>query len=130
MPKITITVGILLILLGVGGYVVTGFQSWTAMIPAFFGLPITILGGVALKVSERARMHVMHATLLLALLGIIGSAKGVVQAAQLIGGADLERKPAIISKAIMAVICVTYLVLAIKSFIDARRAPKTEPQSD
>ena len=47
MPKISLVVGILLVVQGVGFYVGTSSRSITALIPAFVGLPILVLGIVA-----------------------------------------------------------------------------------
>ena len=58
MAKITIGIGFVLIALGVGGYFGTGRESWTALIPAFFGLPLALLGVVALK--DHTWKHAMH----------------------------------------------------------------------
>jgi hypothetical protein len=52
MDRLTIVLGIVLVLLGVGafGYALTGEQaSVTALIPAFFGLPILGLGVAAAR---------------------------------------------------------------------------------
>ena len=49
MAKITIGLGLVLIALGLGGYFSTGRESPTALIPVLFGLPLLILGWVALK---------------------------------------------------------------------------------
>jgi hypothetical protein len=39
----------------------------------------------------------------------------------MLGGAELERPAAVTVQAIMAVMCLVFLILAIKSFIDARK---------
>ncbi len=48
MAKITFGLGLVLIVLGLGAYFGTGRESLTALIPAFFGLPLALLGVVAL----------------------------------------------------------------------------------
>ena len=63
MARYTITIGALLILLGVGFYVgiaatTAGAPSLTALIPAFAGAPILLAGLVALQ--EPLRKHAMH----------------------------------------------------------------------
>ena len=69
MARITIGVGSLLIILGLVGYFVlaepdeAGAKSITAMIPAFFGVPILLLGFVATKAA--LRKHAMHGAVLL-----------------------------------------------------------------
>ena len=49
MASVTIGLAVLLLLLGVGGYFGSGRVSKTALIPAFFGVPILALGLAALR---------------------------------------------------------------------------------
>lgn len=112
LPKITIAIGLLLILQGVGFYVVTETKSVTALIPAFFGLPIAVLGCVALK--ESVRKHAMHGAVALALLGLLAPVGRIASA-------GLKLSAAGMSLVLMIVLCGGLLILGIKSFVDARR---------
>lgn len=105
--------GILLILLGIISYFATGMVSVTALIPAFFGIVFVILAWLANK-KESWSQHIMHGSVLLAIIGIIGSIGGLFD---LIGGIV---SASAIAKSIMALLLIIYLVMAIKSFIDAR----------
>ncbi len=116
MPALTRTVGFLLILLGVAGYVATGGVSITALIPAFFGAILLILAMVAR--NPNARKHAMHAALALALLGVLGTAPRIFAA---INAGNISR-PATLAQIAMAVVLLVYIALGVKSFIDARRA--------
>lgn len=118
MSSISIVVGILLIILGIGGYFGTGNVSITALIPAFFGIVILTLGLLAKK--EKLRKHVMHVALLIALLGLIGSFSGIPKSISLMAGNEITRPSAAIAQALMAIICLVYLILGIQSFIKAR----------
>jgi len=118
MPNITIITGGLLIILGLGGYFGTGSESITALIPAFFGVVIAALGFLGKK--ENIRKHVMHVALLIALLGLIGSFTGIPKTITLIGGGEIARPAAAMAQAVMALICLVYLILGIQSFIKAR----------
>ena len=51
MPRINVAVGSLLIMQGIGFYVGTASKSVTALIPAFVGLPILVLGVLAYTVN-------------------------------------------------------------------------------
>ena len=121
MFKLSIGTGIILTVLGLGGYFLRGAGSPTALIPAGFGILFIVLGFLARK--ESMRRHAMHGAALLSLLGIIGSFKGTVAAVTLLGGGVVERPQAVIAQAIMAVTCVVFLVLAVRSFVNARLKP-------
>jgi len=119
MAKFSIVFGIILIILGIVSYFGISSESITALIPAFLGIPVLILGFLAL--NEKYLKHAMHAAAVLMLLGFAGTVSGLIKFIRMIGGEVFERPSAIIIQAIMAVICLIFLVFAIKSFIDARR---------
>lgn len=122
MPKITIFYSVLLILLGLGGYLLTDRESLTALIPAAFGVLLLAAGLVALK--EAARKHAMHAASLLALIGFLGTMGGLRGIAILLFGGERERPLADGSKAVMAVLSLIFFGLCLQSFIKARLARK------
>lgn len=113
MPQITIAYGTLLMLLGIGGYVLSGMASITALIPLVFGVPIEMCGWIA-SAKSGARKHAMHAAAGLALLGLLGSAPGLVK---MLGGTMTMATKA---QALMATLSAIYLALAIRSFVEAR----------
>lgn len=115
----TIALGAALIALGLAGYGLTGGASLTALIPAAFGLLLVLAG--ALARDDRWRMHAMHAAVLVALLGFLGSVRGVLGLAKVIDG-TAARPAAIVSQTIMAVLTLVYIVIAVRSFIQARKA--------
>ena len=122
MPKAALLIGIALVILGIGSYLGTGRASVTALIPAFFGLPFVIIGGIALRGGERVRMHAMHVAAVLALLGCAGpAAQALPKLGQLLAG-EAERPAAVMAQLIMGVLCGVFLVFCIRSFIAARRA--------
>jgi hypothetical protein len=119
----TLALGVALIILGLGGYFLTGAVSLTALIPAAFGLLIALAGLVAR--DDRMRKHAMHAAVLVALLGFLGSIRGVLQIGGVFDG-TAARPAAVVSQTIMAVLTLGYIVIAVRSFISARasrRAP-------
>lgn len=127
MSKLSIYVGILLIILGVASYILTGAASATALIPAFFGIAFAGLGILGDR-KESMRKHVMHAALLLAILGLGGSFGGLMNVFGVIGGGELERPAASYGQAIMAIICIFFIVAGIRSFIEARKKPKADTE--
>lgn len=116
MVAVTRVVGFLLILLGIVGYVGTGRASITALIPAFVGALFLILALVAR--SPEARKHVMHIAVAIALLAVIGGVPRILAAVQ----AGDATRPAVIAQIAMAIILGVYVLLGVKSFVDARKA--------
>lgn len=118
MPLTSIVFGILLILIGVAGYiygVVTGTASFTALIPAAFGLVMAVLGAVA-NSSEGLRKHLMHASVIVGLLGFI------VPLGRLLSKfSSFSWSPANISILATSAVCLVFVVIAVRSFIAARQ---------
>jgi hypothetical protein len=122
MAKVSIGFGIALILLGVLGYVATGSQSPTALIPAAVGFVLVITGLLAR--NPRMRMHAMHGAALAGLIGFLGSVSGIGQLAKLAGGEAIERPQAAIARSIMALLCFAFVALTVRSFVAVRLARK------
>lgn len=118
MSTTSIVFGVLLILLGVAGYaygLMTGHASPTALIPAAFGLVIAIIGAVAAK-NEGLRKHLMHAAVIIALIGFIAPLGRVLSKIS-----EFAISAASLSQLAMSAICLIFVVLAVRSFIAARR---------
>jgi hypothetical protein len=113
MAATTRLVGLILAVIGIVSYVGTGRTSVTALIPAFFGVVFLALAYVAR--SEAARKHAMHVAMLVALVGIAGTAS------RLLGATDFTR-PATLAQIATVLLLAWYLGKGIKSFRDARRA--------
>ncbi len=127
MAKITIGLGLVLIALGLGGYFGTGRASVTALIPAFFGLPLLILGLIALK--ERMRKGAMHVAVVIGLLGFLGTIRGLMKLPVLLTSGQLDRPAAVAVQAAMAMVCFVFVLLCVRSFIKTRRAGANERDS-
>jgi len=119
MPRVAMLFGVIFIILGLVAYFGISSESITALIPAFLGLPMLILGWVAQ--NEKYLKHAMHGAAVLALLGFGGTVGGLIKFFRMIGGEQFERGSAITVQAIMALLCLIFLVFAVRSFIDARR---------
>jgi ABC-type uncharacterized transport system permease subunit len=119
MAPIAILFGVLLTLLGGGMYVYTDMVSMTALIPAFFGLPLIVLGAIAM--NESARKHAMHLAAMVGLLGFVLPLGRVIYAS-IQNGFVLDTKSG--SALAMAGLCGIFVAWCVKSFIDARIARK------
>lgn len=118
MASTTIALGVALIILGLAGYFLTGGVSVTALIPAAFGIVIALAGLIGR--DERRRKHAMHAAVAIALLGFIGSIRGLIQIGDVFDG-TAARPAAVISQAIMAVLTFGYVLMGVRSFVNARK---------
>jgi uncharacterized membrane protein len=118
MTATTRLVGLILVALGIMSYLGTGRTSITALIPAFFGVVFVVLAWVAR--NESVRKHVMHAAMVVALLGIAGTASRLIPGIAA-GTLDLAR-PAVWAQILTVVLLAWYLGKGIQSFRDARRA--------
>ena len=119
MPATTIALGVALIVLGLAGYTLTGAVSLTALIPAAFGVVLVLAGWLAR--DEGKRMHAMHAAVVVALLGFLGSFRGLLGLGKVFDGTAV-RPAAIVAQTIMALLTLGYIVVAVRSFIQARKA--------
>jgi hypothetical protein len=119
MAKLTIVYGVMFIVMGLYGYFGISSESITALIPTFFGIPMLILGWIGL--NEKFLKHTIHIAAVLNLLGFAGTVSGLFKFFKMLGGTETARPAAVTVQAIMAVLCVVFLILAVKSFIDVRR---------
>lgn len=119
MPSISIIYGAVLILIGILGYVhgiMVDKASLTALIPAAIGVVLAVLGLIA-RGSEGLRKHLMHAAVMVALLGFIATAGRLVSKMS-----ELTASAAVFSQAATALVCLVFVIMAIRSFAAARRA--------
>lgn len=110
----------LLIGLGLGGYFGTGTSSFTALIPAAFGVVLAGLGVMA-RDAEKRKLA-MHIAVALAAVGYIACVPGLFKLPMVFARQDIPRPAAVISQSAMAMLTGFYLVFAVKSFRDARKA--------
>ena len=120
MARATMVFGVVLIALGVIGYVGTAAVSITALIPAIFGAVLTILGWLAL--NERYRKHALHLAAAVALVGLLGAVPGLIGLFDLISGAEVQRPAAVVSQSLMAILMAVFVGLCVRSFLEARPA--------
>ena len=118
IPRIAIYEGAILVLWGVAAYIISGQSSITAMIPSFMGAPLMILGLLSEKIPDM-RHHLMHASMVLALLMVLGGARVFTDFS------DMSNL-AISSHIILIFVGATFMVCGIMSFRAARLAREAE----
>jgi hypothetical protein len=111
MARLTLGYGALLMALGIGGYIATGAEHKTALIPAGFGVVAVGLGVLARR--EPSRRRALQGATLLGVLGVLGSARGLAKLPALLAGQDIERPAAVISQSIMAGLSVVYVATCV-----------------
>jgi hypothetical protein len=129
MAKLTIVFGILLIILGVTGYVYTGSMYPTALIPAGAGILFILFGVLAGSDNARKRMLWMHVSVTVALLlflSLIGSDIDVIRLSR---GVSFPYPAAVIEKSATSLLSLLYVLFCVRSFISARRQRTLNPSS-
>lgn len=125
MPVVSVVFGLLLVALGVWGrwggdlglWEPLGFAppeklSGTALIPAYVGLALVILGLLALK--ESLLKHAMHLAAMVGVLGLVAALGRLLATGKVagVGGASLVG---------MTLLCAIFVALCVNSFIQVRR---------
>lgn len=125
MSKLSFIFGSLLIALGVVSFMLAGAtpKALTSLIPAFVGVILVLLGAIARK-SPSANMHAMHVAALLTLLGTFaGLGMGIPNVIKYFNGQEQFALRAL-TQGGLGVLSLIFLVLCIRSFIEARRNRK------
>ena len=117
MVPYTFAYAIILILLGIVLFGSAEERSPTALIPAFFGIAALIAAIIA-AVKKDFRKHAMHVAALIALIGSAPLVMGLVRVFR----EDLAAGGMIIT----GVFSIGFLALCIRSFVQARKAAKTQ----
>jgi hypothetical protein len=118
MKEVTLVFAILLTALGLVGYVGTGSQYPTALIPAWIGLALAVFGILCNSRSEGRRKLFMHINVTVGLLGFIGTTVEIIRSS--LSGKTLD-PIATASKCLLAGLLLIYVILCVRSFIAARR---------
>ena len=114
IPRIAILNGTVLTIWGAISYFLQSADppSITALIPAFLGFPMLVLG-VFSERDGKNRHHYMHASMALALVMTLGGARIVT------GYSDMSTL-AIISHLLLLEVGISFMIAGIKSFRHAR----------
>ncbi|HMO13556.1 MAG TPA: hypothetical protein PKD64_11985 [Pirellulaceae bacterium] len=94
--------------------------SPTALLPAMFGLVMLICGVVA--TNEKAKKHAMHLAAGIALIGgLAGLGRGIPGLIKVINAEPGFNSRPVLFIWLMVIVCVAFLILAVRSFLHARR---------
>jgi hypothetical protein len=125
MAKVTLIFAFLLAVMGLFSYLGTGSVHPTALIPTWIGLALGIFGFLAISPNESRRKLFMHVNVTIGLLGFLGGAveavRGYVHAQSM--GVQPDQI-ALAAKLAMSALMLVYVILCVRSFIDARRSGK------
>ncbi|MGP8259171.1 MAG: CD20-like domain-containing protein [Acidobacteriaceae bacterium] len=123
MAKPTIFIGVVLIVLGVWGFVATGSVYPTALIPTWAGLALAVSGALARTEDAKQRMLWMHVAVTVGLLGFLGAGSRAIVVLVRAQGAPIAHTDAVAvwDQMAMAAICLVFVLLCVRSFIAARR---------
>lgn len=109
-PVLGIVLGIVLVAIGIGAYVLSSFASVTALVPAIFGVVIAALG-VAGRRTERQKLAILGIGVL-GLLGVLGSARGVPDVIALLTGGAVDSTVAAVAQGSMILIGLVLVAAA------------------
>ena len=112
----TLGYGALLNVVGLGGFALTGGVHKTALIPAGFGTAALGLGLLARR-KEAARW-VPKASMLVGVLGLLGTARGLVQLPALLRGVAVTRPAAVVAQSAMGCLSAAYVALCAREVFE------------
>ena len=115
MPEISIAVGLIFTIWGIGAYIISDMASITAMIPMFVGGPIFTMGLLSQARPDK-RKTFMHISAMFGLLCALGGLR-----LPMILMDDASSNLLIASHAILLVLGGLYTYLCVQSFIWARK---------
>ena len=117
IEKFSLTYGFFLILWGVVISFISGSSSATSYIPSFLGLPLIFFSYLTIKFPSKKKLF-MHIVVIFGLIIFLG---GLDVIRSLIGGYAFENFWADVSKTMMLLTGLYFLVQCVKSFIFARK---------
>ena len=125
MSKITLIFATLLIALGLAGFFGTGSQHYTALIPTWIGIVLAIGGWLSISPSESRRKLFAHVNVTVGLIAFIASVVEIFRGLAAAHAKGVAVNPiALSSKIALAALLLLYIILCVRSFIEARRSGK------
>jgi len=123
LAKLTIWFGVLLAAVSLGFWIGTGRTETAALHPAGVGVLLIFCGALANTENPKKRMLWMHIAVTFGLIGFLIT--GIRAGIELAKGTAMSLNPmAFEERVVVALICLVYVALCVRSFIAARRARK------
>ena len=122
MVRLTRITGIVLIVLGLVYFVMTGSAHPTPLIPSIWGLLLLICGVLAISKNTKRVMLWMHVAVTLGLLGFLFPAIRAAMTYAHPATLTVIKRTAAQEEVIMATICLLFTALCVRNFIANRRA--------
>lgn len=110
MKILTISFGIVLTLLGAVYYSVTGTSDIITLMPAVFGILITLFGFLQGRWEHR---HPLYGSLILAVLVFIGSLQALFNLFKMLTGDGVAEPTAALVRSVIGVLCVVFIALGL-----------------
>ncbi|MGC9197310.1 MAG: hypothetical protein ACP5E5_00040 [Acidobacteriaceae bacterium] len=124
MSRITLYFGVVLAGLGLFYFWTTGSVHPTSLIPMWFGLALVVLAMLASSRDASKRRLYMHIAVTVGLIGFLFpgfmATKDLIKSST--GQIPLAHPEATHEQLMMAVLCLIFVLLCVRSFIAARRS--------
>jgi len=121
MAKLTMVFGSLLIIISVAFWSATGRTEMATLHPAGVGLILLVSGWLADSEDAKKRMLWMHIAVTFGLIGFLIT--GILAVMTVVHGAAAiaANQLAFDERVVVALVCLVFVVLCVRSFIAARR---------
>lgn len=127
MAKWALLFGFILLLMGIFAYV-GGNHTSSALLPAYFGILLGVLGATARTEKEKTRMIAMHIAATVGLVGFLMTVSDLAEYIQVQRGGIIPEHPKVLQEhALTSAILLLFVLLCVLSFIKARRARQAAP---
>jgi len=125
LAKITLIFAALLVALGLAGFIGTGSEHPTALIPTWIGLILAVGGWLAISPNPGRRKLLAHVNVTVGLIALIASVIEIFRGIAHSRALGVAVNPiALDSKIALAALLLLYVALCIRSFIVVRRSGK------
>jgi len=111
-------IGVALVVLGVGAWILTNFVHITALIPAIFG--IVVVGVVSVGWKTNRERLALYSVAAVGVVGALGSLRAVPDIITLATGGAVDSTVGVASQGIMIVLGLGLAVIAVRAVLSDR----------